>query len=45
MGLKTGDKARYHRARRKKLDRRVRMRALRKELQANAPAASAAKTA
>lgn len=31
MGLKTGDKSRYNRRRRKKLARRERMRALRKE--------------
>jgi hypothetical protein len=30
MGVKTGDKSRYHRHRRKKLARRVEMRALRK---------------
>jgi hypothetical protein len=30
MGVKTGDKSRYRRQRRKKLERRVEMRALRK---------------
>jgi hypothetical protein len=44
MGVKTGDKGRYNKARRKKLARRVSMRALRKELQATA-AAAPAKTA
>jgi hypothetical protein len=44
MGVKTGDKARYNKARKKRLARRVSMRALRKELQANA-AAAPAKTA
>ena len=37
MGLKTGDKGRYHRKRRKKIARRVEMRALRKELSEKAP--------
>jgi hypothetical protein len=32
MGVKTGDKSRHRRQRRKKLARRVKMRALRKEL-------------
>jgi hypothetical protein len=32
MGVKTGDKSRHRRQRRKKLARRVEMRALRKEL-------------
>ena len=36
MGVKTGDKARYNRTRRKKIARRVRARELRKELQAGA---------
>ena len=31
MGVKTGDKGRYQRQRRKKLERRVEMRALRKQ--------------
>jgi hypothetical protein len=37
MGVKTGDKSRYHRRRRKKLARRVEMRALRKEVAEKAP--------
>jgi hypothetical protein len=32
MGVKTGDKSRHHRDRRKKLARREQMRALRKEM-------------
>ena len=36
MGVKTGDKARYNRTRRKKIVRRARARELRKELQASA---------
>jgi hypothetical protein len=32
MGRKSGDKGKYHRQRRKKLAKRVKMRALRKEL-------------
>jgi hypothetical protein len=39
MGLKTGDKSRYHRNRRKKLARREQMRALRKEGSPQTPAA------
>ncbi len=38
MGVKTGDKSRHRRQRRKKLARRVEMRALRKELGEKAPA-------
>ena len=38
MGAKTGDKGRHRRQRRKKLARRVEMRALRKELAEKAPA-------
>jgi hypothetical protein len=34
MGLKSGDKARYHRQRRKKLARRVAAQAVRKALEA-----------
>ncbi len=37
MGRVSGDKARYHRERRKKLARRVRMRALRATLENKAP--------
>jgi hypothetical protein len=37
MGLKSGDKSRYHRKRRRKLARRVEMRALRKETVEKAP--------
>jgi len=37
MGLKTGDKSRYHRKRRKKIARRVEMRALRKAVSEKAP--------
>jgi hypothetical protein len=36
MGVKTGDKSRYRRQRRKKLARRVEMRALRKATAKNA---------
>ena len=35
MGVKTGDKGRHQRQRRKKLERRVEMRALRKRSEAN----------
>jgi hypothetical protein len=38
MGVKTGDKSRHRRQRRKKLARRVEMRALRKKLAEEAPA-------
>lgn len=37
MGVKTGDKGRHHRKRRKKLARRVEMRALREQKAAQAP--------
>lgn len=42
MGRKTGDKSRYNKARRKKLERRVMTRALRKEMQAKADGVVAA---
>ena len=42
MGLKTGDKGRYNRNRRKKLVRREEMRALRKQQAAKAPKQDAA---
>lgn len=41
MGLKAGDKGRYHKKRRAKLARRVDMRALRKELTEKAAQAKA----
>jgi hypothetical protein len=37
MGVKTGDKGRHQRQRRKKLERRVEMRALRKQQSEKAP--------
>jgi hypothetical protein len=37
MGVKTGDKGRHNRQRRKKLERRVEMRALRKQAADKAP--------
>jgi len=44
MGLKTGDKGRYQLKRRKKLARRVEMRALRKEGAVKAPEKKSATT-
>ena len=42
MGLKSGDKAKHYRERRKRIARRASMRALRAQLQNQAPAKSAA---
>jgi hypothetical protein len=42
MGSRTGDQARYNKMRKKKIARRLDMRALRKELQEKAAAAPAA---
>ena len=40
MGVKTGDKARYNRTRRKKIARRASTRELRKQLEGKAPASA-----
>lgn len=42
MGVKTGDKSRYNKSRRKKFARRLEMRALRKQLLAKAGGAAPA---
>jgi hypothetical protein len=44
MGRVTGDKSRYNKMRLKRLERRLSMRALRKDLQAKADAGPAAAT-